>query len=332
MNTTFRIALTWALLAALAGCSKDSAPTSGVPRADRAPVLLAFMSERPPSPAFGADIWFCDLSKSSTPYLPRNLNTASLEGPCGLSADGKHLAFYTNRFPIGSSALLLLYDVRTGVTTVPHWTNTLNNVQNPSLSGDGRYLATQYLVSGFADINVAMEDLVGDSLLPLPNLNAPNYINFDPFVSADGKLVAFATDQPGSLGNYDIFLYSVPGDSMIPLPGLNSASSDLAPSISADSRYIAFQSGRPGGAGLIDVYVYDRQTASLVPLPGANTPLADYVPSISPDGRYLGYSTESEGGRDIRVYDLQAKRVLELPGLNDPYFYDYFPSLANSPP
>lgn len=311
----------------LAGCSKRDLPTS--PTEQRPPLRLAFLSERPPSRAFGTDIYFYDVAGGGPAYLPPNLNTPSDEGPCGLSADGKHLAFYTNRFPIGSSALILLYDVATGQTRVPHWINTLLSPQNPALSGDGRYLAVQYSPSTTLETYVAVEDMAGDSLLPVPNLNSPGLVTFDPVMSADGQLVAVASTRAGTVGGFDIFLYSVPDDIFLPLPGLNSTASDLAPSLSADGRYLAFQSGRPGGEGLIDVYVYDRQAQSLLPLPGANTPMADYVPSISPDGRYLAYATESEGGRNIRIYDIQAQRLLELPGLNDPYFYDYFPSLAS---
>jgi Tol biopolymer transport system component len=321
------VALLGGSLALVLGCSKRDLPTA--PGNDRPPLLLAFLSERPPSPAFSTDIYFYDLRSGGPAYLAPNLNTASIEGPCNLSADGKHLAFYTNRFPIGSSALLLLYDVTTGLTTVPRWTNTLLSVQNPALSGDGRYLAVQYTPSTAFESYVAVEDLVGDSLLPVPNLNTPGGIIFDPFLSPDGQLLAASSTRAGTLGGFDIFLYSVPADSFLPLPGLNSTASDLAPSLSADGRYLAFQSGRPGGAGLIDVYVYDRQAGALIPLPGANTAMADYVPSISPDGRYLAYATESSGGRDVRVYDIQAQRLLDLPGLNDPYFYDYFPSFAN---
>src|SRR5262249_37083525 len=99
-----------------------------------------------------------------------------------------------------------------------------------------------------------------------------------------------------------------------------------APLLSADGRYVAFQSAR---SGVIDVFLYDRQTQALVPLPGLNTNLADFLPSISPDGRYLAYTSEATGGRDVHVYDVTQHRVLDLPHLNDPYFFDYFPSLAN---
>ena len=317
------------ILLAIAGCSKEVLPTGPDSGRDRPPLLMAFLSQRPPSQSVFTDIYLYDLSKGGPAVMPPNLNTFSNEGPAALSADGKLLAFYTERFPVGSTATLLLYDVRTGLTTIPRWTNTLVSVQNPSLSGDGRYLATHYAVSGPGDIYVAVEDLQGDNLLPVPNLNVPGYFTFDPSMSPDGRSVLVCSNRPGTLGNFDIFMYSIEGDSLVPLPGLNSAYSELSATISADNRYIAFQSGRVGGAGLIDVLVYDRQTASLLPLPGANTALAEFVPSISPDGRYVAYATETEGSRDIRVYDIQAQRLLELPNLNDPYFYDYFPSLAN---
>jgi len=312
----------------LSGCSSNSNdPTQST--ADRPPIRIEFLSERPPSPPFSTDIYFYDGSSGAAAYPPANLNTTNVEGPCGISGDGRHLAFFTDRQPIGSIAQLLLYDVDTGALRQPHWATTLQEVNNPALSRDGRYLAFQYRVGG-TDLFVGMEDLVGDSLLPLPTLNESGTLSFDPSLSSDGKLLAFSSVRAIGPGGFDIFLYSVPGDSLIPLPGLNSTASDLAPSLSGDGRYIAFQSGRVGQTGgVIDVFLYDRQSQSLVPLPNANTALADYLPSLSPDGRYLVYTTDSVGGRDVRVYDVSAKRLLSLSGLNDPYFYDYFPSVAD---
>jgi Tol biopolymer transport system component len=310
----------------LAGCSKDKPPNavdSGPP------LLMAFMTERPPSLPFTSDILFYDLSRNDPAWMPANVNTPSAEGPCALSGDGRKLAFFSNRQPIGSLAQMFVYDIASGELTVPVRMNQLFNSNNPSLSHDGRYLAAQYQVSGPFDLYVAIEDLAADTLLPLPRLNEPNVTTFDPALSADGQLVAVASNGFASQGAFDIFLYSVPADSFLPLPGLNSPANELSASLSADGRYIAFQSGRTGGVGIIDVYLYDRQSQSLVPLPGANTALSDFQPFISPDGRYLAFATDSEGGRDVRVYDIQAQRVLSLPKLNDPYFYDYFPTLAN---
>lgn len=327
MRPALRLVLP-ALAAAMLGCSAERIPLSPT-GPDKAPLLMAFMSERPPSLPFTADLYFYDLRTDGPPFYPPNVNTANLEGPCALSGDGRTMAFFTNRFLLGSTAAVLLYDVATGATRIPSKINGLTFIQNPSLSGNGRFLAVHYQLGGPYDLYVGVQDLVADTLLQVPNLNDPNSTNFDPSLNGDGSLVAFASNRFGTVGAFDIYLYSVPGDSIIPLPGLNSGQQELSPSISADGRYIAFQSGRPGGAGIIDVYVYDRVTRSMLPLPGVNTPLAEVQPAISPDGRYLAFATEFTGGRDLRVYDLRERRQLRLDNLNDPLYYDYFPALAN---
>src|SRR5438552_17546912 len=109
--------------------------------------------------------------------MPPNVNSTNADGPCGLSADGKHMVFYSNRLPIGTVAQILLYDVATGVITIPHWTNTLQNLNNPALSGDGRYLAVQY-DPGTPDLYDGVADLVGDRQLPVSNLNLPGSFPF----------------------------------------------------------------------------------------------------------------------------------------------------------
>jgi len=324
----FRRLLLPALAAVCFGCSAERIPLSPT-GPDKAPLLMAFMSERPPSVPFTADIYFYDLRTDGPPAYPPNVNTTNLEGPCALSGDGRTLAFFTNRLLLGSTAVVLLYDVATGATRIPSKVNALTYIQNPSLSGNGRFLAVHYQIGGPYDLYVAVQDLVADTLLQVPNLNDPSGTNFDPSLNGDGSLVAFSSNRFGTAGAFDIYLYSVPGDSIVPLPGLNSEQQELSPSISADGRYIAFQSGRAGGAGVIDVYVYDRVTRSLLSLPLANTPLADVQPAISPDGRYLAFATEFTGGRDLRVYDIREKRLLRLDNLNDPLYYDYFPALAS---
>ena len=316
------------LVAALAGCSAERLP-GRPPVEDHPPLLLAFTSERPPSPTFYTDVYLYDVRGGGPAFLPANLNTPSLEGPCALSGDGRTVAFYSTRLATGSLALLFLYDIASAQTRIPARINQLFQVQNPSLSYDSRFLAAQYQVSGPFDQYIAIQDLVADSLLGVPNLNSAGATNFDPSLNGNGSLVAFASNRIGTVGAFDIFLYSVPGDSMIALPGLNSTAMELSASISADGRYIAFQSGRLGGAGIIDVFVYDRQTQSLLALPGVNTNLSEILPALSPDGRYLTYATEANGGRDVGLYDLRDRRHLPLPDLNDPYFFDSAPVLAD---
>jgi Tol biopolymer transport system component len=317
----------WLALFGLSGCSAERIPL-GPAGPDHAPLLMAFLSNRPPGPAFSTDIYFRDLRRDGIAYLAPNVNTADNEGPCALSADGRTMAFYTSRSLLGSGASLLLYDVARGEMRIPTRINQLPAAQNPALSGNGRFLAVQYRIGGPLALYVGVEDMVGDSLLPVPTLNDPGSTNFDPSLNGDGSRIAFASDRFGGQGGFDIYLYSVPGDSLIPLPGLNSSAQDLGPSISGDGRFIAFQSDRDGGVGSIDVYVYDRVTQSLVSLPGANTDAGEVEPAISPDGRYLAFAAEFTGGRDVRVYDIRARRLLRLEGLNDPNYDEEFPALA----
>ena len=319
------------VVAALAGCSSDKPPTAPVV-ATGPPLLLGFISDRPPGRPQVNMFWFADLQEGGAPFLTPNVNSSDGNaGPSALSGDGSTLCFQGSRIFTGTLAQITLMDVATGVLRLPARTRLLNGPSNPSLSYDGRYLATNYGVGSndpFAQA-IAVEDLQTGTLLPLPNINDPDLTNWDPSLNGDGTLIAFSQ---GSVV-YDVKLYSVPGDSMIDLPGLNTTQQDLGPSISADGRYIAFQSGRAGGVGLIDIYLYDRNTSSLVPLPGLNTAFADVQPAISPDGRYIAYMTEAEGGDDIRVYDVQQKKQVALAdGINDPIHPDQYPILANRPP
>ena len=313
-------------LVALPGCSAERLPTA--PDSVRPPLVLAFSSDRPPSPPFSRDIYLYDVENATPSFMPPNIDSPNLDGPCALSGNGRILAFFSDRFFIGTQGTFFLYDVVTGELRLPAGINRFFNLQNPSISADGRFVAAQYQFSGAFSLLIALSDLAADTLIQVPNLNEPNATNFDPSLNGDGSLIAFAYDGVQTRGGYDIRLYSVPGDSLVPLPGLNSTSNDLSPAISADGRYVAFQSSRPGGMGIIDAYVYDRQTSSLLPLPGANTAFAEYSTVISPDGRYLAYVTDATGGGDLRLYDIRERRLVPIPGCNDPYFAELYPAIS----
>ncbi len=318
--------------AALAGCGTDS-PTKP-PVAAGPPLLLAFTSNRPPAPTqFITDIYMKRLDTTDPATLVPNVNSPANEGPLALSGDGRRMAFYTDRFYIGSLSTLAIYDVDTGALHIPDLLKRETNILNPSLSYDGRWMAYQAQGANAFDQAIHMIDAVADTFRDMPNLNEVGVINFDPSLNGDGSLIAFASNGSRSIGAFDILLYSVPGDSFIPLPNLNTVYNELSPSLSRDGRYIAFQTGDPRRVkGLIDVEVYDRQLDTLLDLPGANTELADYQPVISPDGRYLAYATEAQGGRDIRLYDIQARQPVSIAGVNSPTYYEENPSLSEIPP
>ncbi len=315
--------------ALLAGCGSEGDPVRSVTApASGPPLLVAFCSDRPPSPIPNKDIYFYNAQTQKPAWMPPNVDTYYDEGPLALSGDGHTMVYSTTNPLVGTGTKLLIYDTRTGIIRVPQSTVQFGSPVNPSLSYDGHYMAFQNLVGSFLELYIVMVDVPADTIIPTPKLHLLGAQDFDPSLSGDGKLIAFASNRTGG---YDVYLYDVARDSVIALPGMNSSSSDLAPSISADGRYIAFHSNRPGGVGLFDVYVYDRQAQQFLPLPGANTTLSDINPALSPDGRYLAFSTESEGGTDIRLYDLVAQKLVSAPGLNDPYFADRFPALSNLP-
>lgn len=49
---------------------------------------------------------------------------------------------------------------------------------------------------------------------------------------------------------------------------------------------------------------------------GINSQRADEFPAYSSDGRYLAFASDRDRSRDIFLYDLQQKRLIDLPNLN----------------
>src|SRR5262249_37944386 len=152
----------------------------------------------------------------------------------GLSGDGKHMAFFTDRFFTGSISTIAMYDVATGAIHIPAPLKYLTGTENPALSYDGRYLAFQIQGVGPFDQDIMMVDVVADTLVQMANINQFGATDFDPSVSGDGKLIAFASNSTRAVGAFDIMLYSVPDDSFLPLPNLNTEFNELSPSLSRD--------------------------------------------------------------------------------------------------
>ncbi len=321
----------------LAGCGSKHTTGPGA-GATGPPIVIAFASNRPPAINGGWDQYFYDAASGKPSYMPPNVNSTYDELDGGLSADGHWFAFKSTRTLVGTLTTVFRYDVRSAEVHPVDITANYPGAQNVALSGDGRYLAFHYQCGcgngGFSDFSIGMVDAVAETAVVLPTLHMGGVGEFDPELSADGKLIAFTsnrdfTDNVPSLG---VYLYSVAGDSIVPLPGLNTAYSETGVSLSADGRYVAFHSNRPGGTGNFDVYVYDRRTGTLLPMPGANTGAAELNTALSPDGRYVAYESQNDGGGgDIRLYDLQQQKRVMVPGLNDPYFIERYPTVSNRP-
>ena len=193
---------------------------------------------------------------------------------------------------------------------------------NPSISGDGRYVAFESsannLVSGYAvgNTNVYILDRTENTIIGIPVPFADILTNRDslnPAISTDGAYVAFEfsvdrNDDNQSL-NYrytDIYLYGTGSGAVQRISGTKigteaDSTKSEAPSISADGRYIAFESNLEDidfydTNDAVDVFVYDRET-EITRRVSANGSTGGQLfkdstnPSLSGDGRYVAFES-----------------------------------------
>jgi uncharacterized protein (TIGR03437 family) len=189
---------------------------------------------------------------------------------------------------------------------------------NPSLSGDGRFLAFESTediahageVEGFRAIraNVGVDPA---TFLQVGATRAPA-----PGISQDGSRIAFASkDDPlgtNGDGNAEIFLYD--GAGLIQVT--NTSPGDAAhriingnfqPSISDDGRFIAFSSNRDltsqNADGNLEVFVFDSIALSFTQLTSSSGTVGFSDVKISGDGSTVAYvrdpNATSNGSRDL---------------------------------
>lgn len=116
----------------------------------------------------------------------------------------------------------------------------------------------------------------------------------DPFLSADGRWLYFASNRKGGRGGFDLYRAPVASNGDIGAPQLlgtsvNGRQDERSPALADDGRLL-FASNRSGGVGGWDLWVAARDGdgfAAPTPLAGINT-VADEV-----DGSWLG------GGRAV---------------------------------
>ncbi|GBD07318.1 Outer membrane porin F [bacterium HR21] len=85
-------------------------------------------------------------------------------------------------------------------------------------------------------------------------INSP-YWDSQPCISADGTVLIFASDRPGSAGGTDLWISHREGSrwsAPTPLRALNSAADEMAPVLAADGRTLYFASNRDG---TFDIFV-----------------------------------------------------------------------------
>jgi Tol biopolymer transport system component len=269
-----------------------------------------------------------------------------------ISADGRYVAFWSLADNLVSGDTNGAYDVfvhdrqsgQTERVSVDSSGAQANNSSfNPSISGDGRYVAFQSYAddlvpgdaNGFADVfvrdrqsgtteivSVATGGAQGDGISGAYRVS----------ISSDGHCVAFESLADDLVagdtnGAYDVFVHDrqtgqterVSVDSN----GVQGNGISYVPSISGDGRYVAFYSFAdnliPGDTpGREDCFVNDRQSGATeivsVSASGVQGNGGSDSPSISADGRYVAFAStannlvhgDTNGFEDVFVHDRQS--------------------------
>jgi Tol biopolymer transport system component len=257
-------------------------------------------------------------------------------GVPSISADGRYVAFHSRASNLvagdtNNRVDAFVHDRQTGATTrvsvATGGTQGDDSSIDPSISGDGRYVAfaslSSNLVAGDGNgaydifvhdretgattrVSVASDGTEGNAII---GFGAES--SFEPSISGDGRYVAFMSSSSNltaddtSTGR-DIFVHdrqtatttrvSVASD------GTQANSFSRDPSISADGRYVAFESvatnlvaGDTNGG--TDIFVRDRQTSTTtrvnVASDGTQANQDSGNPSISADGRYVAFESQA---------------------------------------
>jgi Tol biopolymer transport system component len=114
---------------------------------------------------------------------------------------------------------------------------------------------------------------------------------------------------------------------------VNKSRADMHPSLSRDGRYCAFASQlgiQDGGR----IEVWDRQEKKLLAFPAINdlTNIHQMAPSLTADGKLVAFTAwarpEVSNRWGVLLYDLAAKKFVDLPNLNGPMSDQRMPAFS----
>jgi len=245
-----------------------------------------------------------------------------------ISADGRYIAFASSATNLVQNDINRTWDVfvfdretriieRVSVDSQGIQGNSLSI--NPSISGDGRYVAFESYASNLVpdDTGNKLDVFVHDRLtgeterisVDALGIGGNNYSR-NASISEDGRFIAFESAAsnlvPGdSNGMWDVFVYDRVTDNVELISadhsGISGKGSSIKPSISADGRFVAFESYAynllANDTNMLKVFVYDRHDKVMelvsVSSNGEKANSASMNSSISGDGRYIAFSTNA---------------------------------------
>ena len=278
-----------------------------------------------------------------------------------ISADGRYVAFESRASNLVSGdgnahSDVFVRDQETGqtvrVSVASGGTEANGPSYDPSISGDGRYVAFWSFATtlvpgdgnGWADVFVRDRQTGQTSLVSVSSDGTQgNNQSYGPFISADGRYVAFWSPASNLVsgdtnGKYDVFLRDrQTGETTmasVASDGTQGNSDSQYPSLSADGSCIAFYSSAsnlvPGDTnGKGDVFVRDRQTGEIervsVASDGTQGNGGSTYPSVSLDARYVAFSSgasnlvpsDTNGCGDIFIHDRQTGQINRVSTASD---------------
>ena len=239
---------------------------------------------------------------------------------------------------VASLALPVEAQVTARVSVTSSGTQGQGGSEEPSISGDGRYVAFESsspdLVPG--DGNIISDIFVRDRFIGTtqrvsvdPGGASGNSDSRSPSISSDGRYVAFHSQASNlvagdSNGHPDVFVrdrLSGTTERVSVDSGLTQGNNySNVPSVSDDGRFVAFASNASNLVagdtnGFLDVFVRDRLAGTTERVSvDSNGGQADHIsnlPSISSDGRFVAFHSmasnlvggDSNGAEDVFVRD-----------------------------
>jgi Tol biopolymer transport system component len=276
-----------------------------------------------------------ELASASDPDLvSQTPNGSSGFTSFGTSSNGQFVAFYSDADDLVANDTNGCRDVfvrdLAGGTNILVSVNTNGRSGNgfstdPSISGDGRYVAfvswADDLVNG--DTNQAMDVFVRDlqagttALVSVSkNGTGPgNGSSFSPAISADGRYVLFhslaANLATGSFGSSieNLFFRDMQTGTTYPLTAPGQFSTAISAAMTPDGKNVAFI-GTPQGGGATGLYVWNSQLATRTYTNSEEIANSQPIVAISRDGRKLAYLA----GEPVSLFaaDLAAGTVMDL--------------------
>jgi Tol biopolymer transport system component len=253
---------------------------------------IAFDSDRD-----GGDIDIWTMSPSGSNLVNLTANSEGLDGLANWRADGRKLAFMSDRVtatnPEADFEIFVMNADGSRQTQITF--NELDD-ENPAWSPDGKRIVFQRdldPVRGQVDYDIFT--MKADGSNQQNRTNNPALLDVDPNWSPNGRRIAFSSDRDG-----DGEIYTMrPNGSGVRQLTFNDGPFDGAPNWSPDGRSIAFDSDRDATEETpfqVEIYTMRADGDDQTRLTFHD--LADFFPAWSPDGRQIAFSSFQEASEE----------------------------------